>query len=61
MNLYKFHESVANYTYYKLNLSSLENYIDIDVLKWLIWLFTPVVVSDDKHHFICVFLCNDWL
>ncbi len=46
MNLYKFSESVGNYTYYKLNLSSIDNYIDIDLLKWMIWLFTPVVVSN---------------
>lgn len=45
MNLLRISESVGNYTYFKLNLPSIENYIDIDLLKWFIYLFTPVVIT----------------
>lgn len=50
MNLFKLNESydeLANNTSSKYNFwnfSSFDQYIDIDVAKWLIWLFTPVVV-----------------
>lgn len=51
MNLHRFSESIGNYTVNTLNFISIENYIDIDVLKWLIWLFTPFVVSYSEFQF----------
>lgn len=47
MNINRFSEGVSNYTYATLN-SSLGSYIDVDVLRWLIWLLTPVFVSLER-------------
>lgn len=43
--LYDFVEKVGNFTYSTLQLEYLEQYVDLDFLSWLVWLFTPVVVS----------------
>ena len=52
--MYRFTETVGNFTYQQLKMSSVDNYIDIDFIGWLIWLFTPVIVS--KHSNLGVFI-----
>ena len=43
--LYNIVEQIGNYTYESLHLEYLEQYVDIPFLSWLIWLFTPIIVS----------------
>lgn len=45
MNINRLSEDVSNFTYQKLNSSLQSMNVDIDVLRWLIWLLTPVIVS----------------
>ncbi|RWS15221.1 transmembrane protein 68-like protein [Dinothrombium tinctorium] len=45
MNIHRWTEHVGNYSYHSLRLHRVENYVDIDFVKWLIWLFTPVIVT----------------
>lgn len=45
MNINRLSEDVSNFTYYKINSSLHSMNVDIDVLHWLIWLLTPVIVS----------------
>lgn len=47
--LYDIVEQVGNFTYQSLHLEYLEQYIDIHFLSWLIWLFTPIIVSYQIH------------
>lgn len=53
--LYDIVEQVGNFTYQSLHLEYLEQYVDIPFLSWLIWLFTPIIVSYQIHF---IFICN---
>ena len=45
MNINRLSEDVSNFTYHKFNSSLHSMNVDIDVLQWLVWLLTPVIVS----------------
>ncbi|RWS30023.1 transmembrane protein 68-like protein [Leptotrombidium deliense] len=45
MNIHRLGEHISNYTYYSLKVNGVEDYVDIDFVKWLIWLFTPIIVT----------------